>query len=160
MIIQRAKLFNDLSVEAINEIKTSLVEESHDTGTILFRQDDPADYFFTLMEGRVELVVGKQGKIDYTVSQPGEIFGLSSMLDREHYTADAKCTTPTKIAKINKNKLDLILEKYPRDATLFYKHLSSAIMKRLLDNYNAFLSQGSLQGVTYGTGQVAGDSEE
>jgi hypothetical protein len=43
---------------------------------------------------------------------------------------------------------------------LFYKHLSSAIMKRLLDNYNAFLSQGSLQGVSYGTGQVAGDSEE
>ncbi|MGO8881635.1 MAG: cyclic nucleotide-binding domain-containing protein [Desulfomonilaceae bacterium] len=160
MIIQRAKLFSDLSVEAINEIKTYVVEESHDKGTTLFRQDDPADYFFTLMEGRVELAVGKQGEIDYTVSQPGEIFGLSSMVDRESYTADAKCAAPTKVAKINKKKLDQILEKYPRDAMLFYKHLSSAIMKRLLDNYNAFLSQGSLQGVSYGTGQVAGDSEE
>ena len=61
MIIQRAKLFNDLSVEAINEIKTSLVEESHDTGTMLFRQDDPAEYFFTLMEGRVETRCRKAG---------------------------------------------------------------------------------------------------
>jgi len=160
MIIQRAELFSNLSMEAINEIKTSMIEESHNKGTMLFRQDDPADYFFTLMEGRVELAIGKQGEIDYTVSQPGEIFGLSSMLDRECYTADAKCTTSAKIAKINKNKLDKILEKYPRDATLFYKHLSSAIMRRLLDNYNAFLSQGNLQGVSYGTGQVAGDSEE
>ncbi|MGA8830920.1 MAG: cyclic nucleotide-binding domain-containing protein, partial [Desulfomonilaceae bacterium] len=87
MIIQRAKLFSDLSVEAINEIKTYVVEESHDQGTTLFRQDDPADYFFTLMEGRVELAIGKQGEIDYTVNQPGEIFGLSSMVDRESYTA-------------------------------------------------------------------------
>ncbi len=160
MIIQRAELFSDLSMEAINEIKTSMVEESHNKGTILFRQDDPADYFFTLMEGRVELAVGKQGEIDYTVSLPGEIFGLSSMVDRDCYTADAKCTAPTKVAKIKKDKLDRILEKYPRDATLFYKHLSTAIMSRLLDNYNAFLSQGTLQGVSYGTGQVAGDSEE
>ncbi|MCL5125389.1 MAG: cyclic nucleotide-binding domain-containing protein [Deltaproteobacteria bacterium] len=160
MIIQRAKLFSDMSVEAINEIKSSIVEESHDRGAILFKQDEPADYFFTLMEGRVELAIGKQGEIDYTVSQPGEIFGLSSVVDRECYTADAKCTEPTKVAKIQKDKLDQILEKYPRDATLFYKHLSSAIMKRLLDNYQSFLSQGSLQGVSYGTGQVAGDSEE
>ncbi|MGC8659417.1 MAG: cyclic nucleotide-binding domain-containing protein [Desulfomonilaceae bacterium] len=160
MIIERAKLFSDMSVEAINEIKSAIVEEYHDQGEMLFKQEDPADYFFTLMEGRVELAIGKQAEIDYTVSQPGEIFGLSSVVDRECYTADAKCTVPSKVAKIQKDKLDQILEKYPRDATLFYKHLSSAIMKRLLDNYQAFLAQGGLQGVTYGTGQVAGDSEE
>jgi CRP/FNR family cyclic AMP-dependent transcriptional regulator len=160
MIIQRAELFSDMSLEAINEIKTSIVEESHNQGDVLFKQEDPATYFYTLMDGRVQLAVGKEAEIDYTVSRPGEIFGLSSMLDRERYTADAKCIEPTKTAKINKHKLDEILEKYPRDAVLFFKHLSTAIMGRLLDNYNAFLSQGTLQGVSYGTGQVAGDSED
>ncbi|MGC8908813.1 MAG: cyclic nucleotide-binding domain-containing protein [Desulfomonilaceae bacterium] len=160
MIIERAELFSDLSVELINDIKTFVSEESFDKGAILFRQDDPADYFFILMEGRVELVIGTQGQIDYTVSHPGEIFGLSSMVDRETYTADAKCAAPTKVAKIDKKRLTRLLEKYPSDAILFYKHLSQIIMRRLVTTYQAFLLQGGSQGVTYGTGQVAGDSEE
>ena len=61
MIIQRAELFSDISLEAINEIKTSMVEETHNKGTILFKQDDPATYFYTLMDGRVQLAVGKEG---------------------------------------------------------------------------------------------------
>lgn len=160
MIIERAELFSDLSVEAINDIKTYVSEESYDKGAILFRQDDPADHFFILMDGRVELIVGKQGEIDYTVGRSGEIFGLSSMVDRETYTADAKCAAPTKVARISKKKLSAVLERYPSDALLFYKHLSQIIMRRLVDNYRAFLSHGGAQGATYGTGQVAGDSEE
>jgi CRP-like cAMP-binding protein len=160
MIIQGADLFSGMSLEAINEIKTSIVEEHHDKGTVLFKQDDPANYFYTLIDGRVQLAIGKEAEIDYTVSSPGEIFGLSSMVDRECYTADAQCVAPTKTAKISKDKLDQILEKYPRDAILFFKHLSTAIMKRLVDNYGAFLSQGSLQGVSYGSRQVASGSED
>ncbi|MFH0957209.1 MAG: cyclic nucleotide-binding domain-containing protein [Pseudomonadota bacterium] len=160
MIIQGADLFSAMSLDAINEIKTSIVEESHDKGSLLFKQDDPAKYFYTLINGRVQLAIGKEGEIDYTISRPGEIFGLSSMVDRECYTANAQCIAPTKIAKIQKDKLEQILEKYPRDATLFFKHLSAAIMKRLIDNYGAFLSQGSLQGVSYGSRQVASESED
>ncbi len=160
MIIERAELFSDLSVELINDIKTYVSEESFDKGAVLFRQDDPADYFFFFLEGRVELVIGTQGQIDYTVNHPGEIFGLSSMVERERYTADAKCTAPTKVAKIDKKRLTQLLEKYPSDAILFYKHLSQIIMRRLVNTYHAFLSQAESQGITYGTGQVAGDSEE
>jgi len=160
MIIERAELFSDLSVELINDIKTFVSEESFDKGAILFRQDDPADYFFILMEGRVELVIGTQGQIDYTVSHPGEIFGLSSMVERERYSADAKCTAPTKVAKIDKKKLTQLLEKYPSDAILFYKHLSQIIMRRLVTTYSAFLSQGEARGLTYGTGQVERDQED
>lgn len=160
MIIQGAELFSAMSLEAISEIKTSIVEESYDRGSVLFKQDEPANYFYTLIDGRIELSIGKEAEIDYTISHPGEVFGLSSMVDRECYSADAKCTVPSKIAKIKKDKLDKVLEKYPRDATLFYKHLSTAIMKRLVDSYNSYLSQGNLQGVSYGSRQVASGSED
>ena len=82
------------------------------------------------------------------------------MVESEGYTADARCVTPTKTAKINKDKLDQILEKYPRDATLFFRHLSTAIMKRLVDNYGAFLSDGNLQGVSYGSQQIGSNYED
>ncbi len=104
--------------------------------------------------------IGKEAEIDYTISRPGDIFGISSMVERECYTADARCVTPTKTAKIDKDKLDEILEKYRRDASLFFRHLSTAIMKRLVDNYGAFLWQGNLQGVSYGSRQVGSSNED
>ncbi len=160
MIIQGADLFSAMSLDAINEIKTSILEESYDKGTILFKQDDPAKYFYTLIDGRIQLAIGKEAEIDYMISRPGDIFGLSSMVDRECYTADALCVSPTKIAKIHKDNLEQILEKYPRDATLFFRHLSTAIMKRLVDNYGAFMSQGSLQGGSDGSRQVGSGAED
>lgn len=160
MIIQNADLFSDMSLDAIKEISMGVIEEHYDSGDKLFLQNDRADYFYTLIEGRVQLAVGKEAQIDYTVSRPGEIFGLSSMLDRECYTADAQCVMPSRVAKLEKKKLDTVLEKYPKDATLFFKHLSSCIMARLISNYDAFLTHGSLKGVTCGSGQVILDNEE
>ncbi|MCA1960496.1 MAG: hypothetical protein LDL33_06850 [Desulfomonile sp.] len=53
-----------------------------------------------------------------------------------------------------------MLENDPQSGMLFYKRLAGAVVQRLIDNYNAFLSQGSLKGVTYGSGQVVGPDEE
>jgi len=160
MIMQKADLFNGLSQDALTEISNAMVEETYDKGTVIYTDKDPANYFYTLIDGRVVLAIGKEAEIDYTVNRAGEVFGWSSMIDRECYTTNAECVIPTKVAKIGKQKLNRILDKHPHDGTVFFKRLAAAVVQRLLDNYNAFLSQGSLQGVTYGTGQVAGDSEE
>ena len=160
MIIKNTDLFNGLSQEAVNEISKAVVQETHNEGTILYTDKDPANYFYSLIDGRVQLAIGKEAEIDYIVNRAGEVFGWSSMVDRESYTTTAKCVVPTKVAKISKQKLNQILDRHPRDGTVFYKRLAAAVVQRLIDNYRAFLSEGSLQGVTYGSGQVVGDSEE
>ena len=158
MIIQKANLFKDLSKDAMNEIARIMVEESYEKGTQLYTTRDPAKYFYILVDGRVHLTM--EAEIDYTLTREGEIFGWSSMVDRECYTANGECVIPTKAVKIDKDKLNQIFQKYPADGMTFFKGLAGAIAQRLIDNYNSFLSQGSRKDDTYGSRQVMTSAEE
>ncbi len=160
MIIQDTDLFKELSREAMTEIAQVTVTESHEQGTILYTLEDEAKDFDILVEGGVRLAIGKEGLIDYTVTRLGEVFGWSSVIDRKYYTAVAHCQAPSKVARISKAGLNEVFEKHPKDGVIFFKRLAGAVLQRLIDNYNAFISEGSLKGVTYGSGQIMGGSEE
>ncbi|MCA1959299.1 MAG: cyclic nucleotide-binding domain-containing protein [Desulfomonile sp.] len=159
MIIQKADLFKDLSPEAMSEIAKIMVEESHEKGSLLFKAGDPATSFYLITEGMVRLSIGTGGEIDYTANRPGEAFGWTGIVDRPAYVATAECVTPCKLVRIDKESLNTLLEKDPASGMIFFKRLAGAVVQRLIDNYGAFLSEGSLKGVTYGTGQVMGSEE-
>jgi CRP-like cAMP-binding protein len=65
--------------------------ESYDEGDLLFQQGDPANQFYILLKGRIKLILGETGHAVYIVSNAGEAFGWSSLIDRETYTASAEC---------------------------------------------------------------------
>ncbi len=155
MFIQQADLFRDVNQEAMNEISSIMVEESHDKGVILFAEGDPANHFFILREGRVRLAVGKEATIDYPVSTPGEAFGWSSLVGRDTYTAQAECETACKLIKIEKESLHNIFGRHPESGMAFFKGLAGAIGQRLIYAYNAFvLEQSPARDTSYGTGQT------
>ena len=160
MIIQKADLFKDLSQEAMSQISTIMVEESYEKGSLVFKAGEPANSFYLIVDGRVRLSMGAEGRIDYTASLPGEAFGWTGMVDRTGYVATAECVTPCKLVKIEKAKLNQVLGKDPASGMIFFKRLAGAVVQRLIDNYGAFLSEGSLTGVTYGSGQVMSTGED
>jgi hypothetical protein len=159
MIIQKTDLFSGLSPESMNEISKIMVEESHDKGSLLFKAGDPSTSFYLILDGAVTLSIGTAGEIDYTANRPGEAFGWTGMVDRPAYVATAKCSTPCKVIKIEKEKLNVVLGKDPVSSATFFKRLAGAVVQRLIDNYGTFLAEGGLKGVTYGTGQVMGSEE-
>jgi CRP-like cAMP-binding protein len=159
MIIQKADLFQDVSPETMKEISKIMVEESYDRGSVLFKVGDPATCFYLIVDGTVTLSIGTEGEIDYTANRPGEAFGWTGMVDRPTYVATAECATPCKLAKIDKGKLNEVLSKDPTSNAGFFKRLAGAVVQRLIDNYGMFITEGSLKGVTYGTGQVMGSEE-
>lgn len=159
MIIQEADLFKDLSQTAMTEIGTIMVEEPYQAGSMVFKAGEPADNFYLVVEGRVRLSVGAAGEIDYTASVPGEAFGWTGMAGRTTYIATAECATACKLARIEKEKLERILERDPKSGMVFYQRLATAVVRRLVDNYGMFVSEGSLKGVTYGSGQVMGSED-
>jgi CRP-like cAMP-binding protein len=160
MFIQEAELFKGFDEQTMAEMTKIMVAQSFKSGTVLFTKQDQANTFYILWEGRVRLAIGTQGKIDYTASKRGEAFGWSSLVGRETYTATAECVAPTKLFTVAKDELAKLFEKLPRDGMLFYQRLAAAIVQRLLLNYDSYLSQGGLTGVTsYGTGQVTEPQE-
>jgi CRP-like cAMP-binding protein len=160
MFIQKAELFANFDEKAMNEISKIMVQKSLPKDTVLYTENDRAERFYILWEGRVRLAIGKGAKIDYTVSGQGEAFGWSSLVGREVYTATAVCVEPTALFIIEKEALNKIFEKYPASGMIFYRRLTGAVVQRLVATYSAFLAEGNLTGVTsYGTGQVTEPQE-
>jgi CRP-like cAMP-binding protein len=152
MIIQKAELFKDLGPEITNEISKIMIEESHDPGKIIFEAGAPAQHFYILVEGRVRLFIGTKAEITYTVNLPGEAFGWTGLVDRPAYTATAECVAPSKVIKIENERLNKLFDKDTAGGMMFFKRLAGAVVQRLIHNYEAFLSEGSLKEVSQSYG--------
>ena len=139
MFIREIDLFKGMGIEVIDEIFQISVVESCSAGDILFKQGDPAHNFYLLEQGEIRLTVGEEGHIGFTMS-PGDAFAWSSIVGRDVYTATAECKLPSKLIKIETDKLDKIFEKYPASGLIFFKRLARVMGERLINTYDTILS--------------------
>ncbi len=140
MIIEQSDLFKGLSPEIINEIGKNTIEESYGKGAFIIKETHVAEHLYILEEGEIRLSVGEKGRITHLISNAGESFGWSSLVDRDTYTASAECLAPCKVVKIEKEKLSKIFEDDPADGMLFFRRLARIIGDRLVNSYSTILS--------------------
>ncbi|MFH1113193.1 MAG: cyclic nucleotide-binding domain-containing protein [Pseudomonadota bacterium] len=161
MFLPKIDVFKDLRQEAINEISEIAVEESYEKGTVLFSAGDPAQYFYILVDGNVELAVGDGASSHYSVSRIGESFGWSSVVGRAGYAARAQCQAPSKILKISRSELEKVFDAHARSGRVFYCRLAEALGQRWVDLHQTFMSQfAGTQAASQGSGQTSGTGED
>jgi CRP/FNR family cyclic AMP-dependent transcriptional regulator len=135
MIIEKANLFAGMGPRILDEINKGTVEESHEAGAFIFRQGDPAENLYVLLEGRIRLSLVEHGDTALMVTNPGDAFGWSSLMERDVYSTSAECLTPARIGKIRREVLAQIMEQDCASALIFYKRLAQLISRRLLNCY-------------------------
>jgi CRP-like cAMP-binding protein len=108
---------------------------SHKKGEVLFRENDPASFFFILLNGRVRLSVGEPQQVVYHAERNGEAFGWSSLIGGDVYSASAECLKTTKLLKTASDDLSRILEEDTQNGIIFFKQLAATLGKRLLETY-------------------------
>lgn len=141
MSLESAYVFEGVSDRTRDAIAAAAVEETHSAGDTLFTQQDPAQYFYVLLEGRIRLSVPRGGGLlSHLVTDPGAAVGWSSMAGKGHYTGGAMCAGPTRLLRIDRADLNRILESDPASGMTFYRHLAELIGRRLVDSYGATLS--------------------
>ena len=59
----------------VKEIMAIAGKESHAEGNFVFRLGEPADHFYILINGQVQLSLGDSDHVVYTSSDVGETFG-------------------------------------------------------------------------------------
>ncbi len=133
MFLLKSDIFKDLSQGAVNEISEIAVEETHDRGTMLFASGDPADRFYILVKGSVQVTIGEANPKEYVVHNLGEAFGWSSVVGNDCYTARAQCLVPTTVLKIDKSALEKVFDNHERSGRKFYKSLAKQLGQRLMD---------------------------
>jgi len=118
-----------------------MIEEFYGKGSHILKERYLAEHFYILQEGKIRLSVGEKARLTHLVSNPGETFGWSSLVGRETYTAAAECLDPSKVIKIEKEKLNRVFENHPASGLTFFRRLAGIIGERLISAYSALLSE-------------------
>ena len=102
----------DEMVEKLRPLVNMLRFEEGDT---IFREGDPAKYFYMLRQGKILLVQRLSDTITVSLGaiQPGYSFGWSAMLDVDTYGSNALCAESCEIYAIRSEKLKALLDKDP-----------------------------------------------
>ena len=151
MFIKEVDLFKGLSQTIFNELSDSMVEVSYKQGDFVIKEGNHADHLYILEEGKIRLSVGERGHTTYMVSNSGEAFGWSSLVDRDIYAASAECIGPCKLIKLEKAELNRVFEKNPASGLIFFKRLAGIIGQRLINSYKMFLVTSEREGIpSYG----------
>jgi CRP-like cAMP-binding protein len=143
MILKEIELFEGVDFEVLNEIAGICFEDSYSKDTVLFEKDKQAKCLYILLEGTVYLVIKNGGSITYNLSEPGDVFGWSSMLENGKYTASGICATDLKVVKIEKDKLNRIFQNHPEVGFKVLQRLAGVISRRLSNAYRDLLSARS-----------------
>jgi CRP/FNR family cyclic AMP-dependent transcriptional regulator len=155
MYIQQSDLLRGLGKEFVKAVMDLAHKEDHKRGFLLFREGDRANHFFILLKGRVNITLGGIGHSVYTVDHPGEAFGLSSLIGREHYIASAECKEPTKLLRFSAKEFEKAIEADPVNSLAFFRRLAGVLGGRLFQTFK--MISGATQpesSVSFGTGQV------
>ena len=139
-VTMQAYIFEGITDVTRQRILDCASQESYAPGAFLFRQGDPVLYFFILTEGRVRLSLGREERLAYVDSHPGDLIGWSTLVENERYMGSAQCLVPVKVLKIDKHRVEEILLQDPVSGMVFFKNLAVLIGRRLVKSYQAILS--------------------
>ena len=140
MIVKEIDLFKGIDSEVMKEIANICIEESYAKDAVLFKEGEEAERLYILEEGSLNLVIENGGSLTYTLTEPGLVFGWSSMVESGRYTASAVCATDSKVVRIEREKLDKIFNLHPEVGLIVLKRLAGIISERLSNAYRDLLS--------------------
>jgi len=139
MIIREIDLFEGMSEEIEQELAKVMEGESYSSGEVIIKEGAAADNFYVLQAGALNVKLAGARQTTHVAIRPGEAVGWSSLAGRETYTASVECAEPSKLVKINKDKLDQVLRRYPGAGLLFYKRLAGLVGDRLIKCYQVMV---------------------
>jgi nitroimidazol reductase NimA-like FMN-containing flavoprotein (pyridoxamine 5'-phosphate oxidase superfamily) len=91
-------VFRDLPAEEIENVATKLQTMQVDAGDVIVRQGAPADKFFIIVEGEVEVVHDQDGEARRVATlSDGQFFGEMAILRDTPRSATVRATSPTTI---------------------------------------------------------------
>jgi CRP/FNR family cyclic AMP-dependent transcriptional regulator len=134
--LREADLFKGLKPTQIQPFAKHLGEEQFEPGKVIFKQGEPSQKLFILLEGEVSLGIKAKGEVDltaYSISKKGEAFGLSSLIKPYRNNVTATCTKRARVLSMDGEILrNLIrrnskvgLEMMEGVAAIYYNRLNS-----------------------------------
>src|SRR4029077_17549240 len=114
-ILRRSSVFQFVSDEHFGAIEPLLQEEHYDFGDLIVRQDDPADAFYILTNGRARAVKIKPDgdEVPLGILKPGDSFGEAALAEGGRRAATVRCSTAVDVLRIDRNDFLALVAQAP-----------------------------------------------
>jgi CRP-like cAMP-binding protein len=128
-------LFHMLQPEQLAAISDAAEEIVVESGALVYRNGEAAQFFYVVREGMVALrgVWGDGVGLHVDEVRPGEIFGACLCFGRDTYTLDARCEAPTRLIRISSYVLKKLLDADPRLGYAVQAYISGVYFRRYID---------------------------
>lgn len=140
-LLRRYVFFADLDDGHLKAVAMLTDEAYYGQDEVVFEEGQPADALYLLIEGCVDLhyvvtdEINTQLSKDFFISEinPGEVFGISALLEPYVYTGTVRSTCPGHVLKIEAAGLRALCEMDTKLCATLIRHIAKATMSRLHD---------------------------
>jgi hypothetical protein len=136
--VPKSPLFEMLSDVEREAIVREMQIESHDEGSVIITEGDPGTSMYLIASGEVKVYTRGAGGTVYLANLgEGDFFGEVSVLTGKPRTATITASQRTELLRLDKEKLDGVLSKYPGIRTVlddFYKKRANHTVEAMIES--------------------------
>ena len=135
-LLRRYPFFASLDEKQLEALAEITQEKSYPKGASLVKENTTATCLSLLIDGDIDLIFsgGGEGAISNALVgsiAPGEVYGVSTLIEPYRYTATAKATMPVKVIELDGLVLRAMVEKDPKLGYIMMRNVSIAVLERL-----------------------------
>ncbi len=161
--LSRNVIFRTFGESMLKTVARATVEVSCASGEILFECNQPAQAFYLLLSGTLELWLvttdrNGNGTAHFSPSgevRAGEVAGISALIPPYIYTATGQATKPSNLLKIDAHVLRSLAAEDPRFDSALMHIVAEATMARLTDARTQLLAYRGAGSPRNGAGRVS-----
>lgn len=143
-VLRRISLFATLTEPILQELAIQGEEVEFGAGDWIFREGDPADALFIILNGRVDLKLvtdaSRTTMVEISTLVDGEIAGWSVLVDPYVYRMGAVAAVPTRVVRLPGDKILSMIETHPEAGCWMMRHMLSVVAQRLDMLHGQFVS--------------------
>jgi CRP-like cAMP-binding protein len=142
-LFKRYEFFAGLTEKHLKALSMIADENTYESGALIFEECSSSDKLYLLIEGNVDLSYLAIDKMhSYTTPpkefyagsiNPGEVFGISALIEPYSYNATAKASEQSRIIIIDARELRKLLDQDLQFAYNLSRQTIKALMERLID---------------------------
>jgi CRP-like cAMP-binding protein len=105
--LEGSALFAGITPEQLRAVAASAIIEHHAVGSIVIQEDAPSDYFYLIVEGKVDIYREEKHLILESLST-GAVFGLLSIIEHKARSATVETREPSILIKFDLSHIVLV----------------------------------------------------
>ncbi len=138
--VPKSVLFEALTEEERQALVREMDLESHDQGSVIISEGDPGSSMYLIVSGEVKVftrAAGQSSTVYLAMLGEGDFFGEVSVLTGKPRTATITASERTELLRLDKEKLDNALAKYPGIRKVlddFYRRRAKHTVEAMIEN--------------------------